>query len=978
MLEGPAGTIETPPPKPKPAPPKLDTSPAKAWSDAVAQARANTPRQTVAAAPGDTMTGIANDHDDTLPGVEAANPQIPCPNLIDVGQPIALPKKTPAQVVSGVNNAQVKPIITAMANANAAKTAQSWSKVKQSTYDMLLGNNNAGYPDVSAAAQVKQLNALEPGNSRFAAANNAALSAAKQQWTQMGVTKSQLSPIVNAYDNARQVTATVNRSLQNPQISHDPASVQSLHEAEQHANTGLSNAIQISLTNAGSQAARQAGSSPVAQATASAEAIAERADNLKSFGPNNAAFKTAVTNAAHDLQVTKPARQVANTYTHKGAEAAANELKTVTGKAGDPSIALQIIQASQPTISHIANDMNGMVKSYGSSSEFGQIYGDLSQSVNSATPISMSIKKSGQTSLSVGTTAADLVGKAIAAGVPKNLLVPSLDNYYESAAQDAIGNAGGSALTFATAAQLKQQGNDPAASYLVEGAANGFNALKSKTDSDLQDFSKTTSTPSRLQTTWAPFMTQAQMATATDKYLAANPSVARQANTDLASISQDGDAVVEAESAWNTYQGKLGGIGNGLDIDAPKDMSAAAHALTGSGDNGVVFAVSQSSRLNSALSSTLLPLVAQKEGSNGWQDWPGWSSLRSGRSLASATQKNMVKGRIVPQKFSEEAHNAAAVGLSALGLGLTGVNVYANGGFHWSSPTQAVYSVYSGLGFFKYGGEAYSSLAKANWLPNSLQYTNSKDSTASNVLKFVFGKDGENLTKSPAFKSLGFFYYGAGAFAAGAEALDDANSDPVAAGFDSAEALGNAGNAAKPIVEELFGSELAEDVGFVSSGIGLIAAAGSLGWQMYSDWRANDAYRSASSDFLKDGLGINPQLGQLLTNLPSNTSAALQQYAAAYHTTPGHLLTELNTEWNEHKADNVSQFLFQASRMPAQSNGTYARTQPILDGERNSSEMKMQIVRNDKVVTVPEPLTADSLGQLNYWSDVLFGNNQVG
>lgn len=989
MIDGATGS-PTPPPKPKPVTPKPVTSPAKAWNDAVAQAKANSPQQTVTAVPGDSLSSIATSHDDTLPSVEAANPRIQPPCLLEIGQTVALPKKTPAQVVSGVDDSQVKPIITAMANANAANTAQSWNKVKQTTFNMLVANNNAPYPDVSAAAEVKQLNALEPGNSKsardFAAANNAALAAAKQQWTRMGVTKSQLSPIVNAYDHARQVTATVNRSLRSPQISHNRASVQKLDEAEQHANASLSTAIQASLRNAGTTAARQAGANPVMQATASANAIAERVDNIKSYGPNNAAFKTAVDNAAYDLQVTKPAQQVASTYASKGAAAAAGELKAVTGKAGDPGIALKIMQASQPTIGHIANDMNGLVNSYGPSSQFGQIYGDLSQSVRSATPVSASVKKDGQTTFSAGTTAADMVGKSIAAGVPKNLLDPSLVNYYQDAAQGAIGNASGSALTFATAAQLKQQGNNAAASWLVEGAADGFKALKAKTDADLQAFSSTTSTPSKLQTTWAPFMNQSQMTTATNKYLAANPSVAKKADSELATISQDGDAVVEAESAWSTYQGKLGGISDGLTINAPKDMSSAAQALTGSGDNGVVFAVSQSTRLNSAIAGTVLPLVAQKEGGSNWASWPGWSSIRSTRSLASATQKNVLKGgsltrkfSSLSQKFSETTHNAASLGLSVAGLGLTGLNVYSKGGFQWGSPAQAVYSVYSGLGFFKYSGEAYSTLAKAGWLKNAsfLTYKNSGNTTSSKVLQTFFGKDSENLTKSPAFKALGFFYYGAGAITAGAEALDDSNTDWVPTAWDSADALGNAGNAAKPIVEKLGTEELAEDVGLVSSGISLVATAGIFGWQMLSDWKATDAYRGATTAFLQDGLGINPQLGTALANMPSNTSAALQQYAAAYHTTPGNLLKELNKQWNERKARNVEQFLFEASRMPAQSDGTYARTQPLLDGERNGSE-QMQIVRNDKVVTVPEPITADSLGQLNYWSDVLFGNNAVG
>ena len=42
-----------------------------------------------------------------------------------------------------------------------------------------------------------------PINAKFAAANNAALAQATQSWQQMGITKPQLSPIINAYNNAK-------------------------------------------------------------------------------------------------------------------------------------------------------------------------------------------------------------------------------------------------------------------------------------------------------------------------------------------------------------------------------------------------------------------------------------------------------------------------------------------------------------------------------------------------------------------------------------------------------------------------------------------------------------------------------------------------------------------------------------------------------------------------------------------------------
>ena len=975
------GAIQSPtaPSKPKPVTPKPETSPQKAWNEAVAQAKANAPQPHVTVQLGDTMAGIAANHGDSLFSVEAANPQIQPPGLLEIGQTITLPKQTPAQVVTGVDNSQVKPIITAMAHANAAPTTQNWDTVKQATYNMLVGSNTAAYPDVAATAEVKQLNALEPHNSNFATATNAALAAAKQQWTQMGVTKSQLGPIINAYDHATQVTSTVNRSLSNPKVRHDPATDHRLVAAKQQANAGLTAAIETSLKNAAAAAAPQGGSNPVARAQASAEAIANRVTTIKAFGPNHSAFRTVVDNAAHDLQVTQPAQQVANAYAHGGAQAAAAALQSATGKAGDPAIALQIIQASKPTVDKIATDMNGLVKDFGPSTEFGQIYGNLSQSVNSATPINMSIQKDGQTSFSVGTTAADMVGKAVAAGVPKNLLVPALQNYYQDAAEGAVTNAHGSALTYATAAQLKQQGNDTAASYLVEGAAGGMEGLRAKTDSDIQAFASTTATPSKMQTTWAAFMNQDQMSHASNQFFANNKNIRQQADTELATISQDGDAVVEARAAFNTYQGQFNGISNQLTINAPKDLATAAHNLTGGGDNNVAFAVSQSTRLNTAISDQLVPLIATKaSASGGWENWPGWGSLRSTRSLASATQKNMAKGTIVPQKFSDEVHNAGAVGLSIAGLALTGVNVYANGGFPWSSPTQAVYSTYSGLGFFKYGGETYNALAKAKWLPSWASYSNSGNtSTAGKVLKFFFGDDSQSLTSSPAFKGLGFFYYGAGAFDAGADAFDESSNDWVPTALDSAEALGNAGNAAKPIIAELAGESLAEDIGLASNVVSLAATVGVLGWKAYDDYRANETYQADTSAYLQSGLGLAPGLAQALSSSPDNVSAALQQYAAANHVAPAHLLSELNQQWNENRGYNVQLFIDQAERMPQQPNGTYARTQPYM-GDIAADGLHMEIEGKHGAESVPQPLPAASLGQLKIWADALFGNNQVG
>jgi hypothetical protein len=279
--------------------------------------------------------------------------QIADPNDVAVGQTVYLPKTTPAQVVAGVDNAQIKPIITAMANANStdqsaqvlersglrnraivsdlqAQSNQSWNTVAQATFNMLVNNNAGAYPEQAAAAEVGHLNALEPGNTKFTAANDVALTEATQQWTQTGVTKPQLRPIIDSYNNVKQTINSVNQYLQNPDVSHNRAIVDDLIGSEQQAKNQLKAAIETSLT----QAANQAGANP----TARSEAITERAANIQLAGPQDSAFQSVVDNANYDLQVTKPAQSVAAAYAKGGAQAAAQALRTITQSAGNAAL----------------------------------------------------------------------------------------------------------------------------------------------------------------------------------------------------------------------------------------------------------------------------------------------------------------------------------------------------------------------------------------------------------------------------------------------------------------------------------------------------------------------------------------------------------------------------------------------------------------------------------------------------------------
>lgn len=277
-------------------PSSFDTSPSQAWADAMTRAKINSKQPEVTVAPRDTLTSIASSHDDTLSSVEALNHDLYNPmtgfNRISPGQTVILPKKTPPEVVAGVKNSQIKPIITDLANANladqgvavadrtdnptieagaqAARTA-AWNKVKRDTFNMLLANMSPTTTDQTAQAQVNSLNALEPGNTTFADQTNSALT----EWKQLN-----FGPIFAAYDGG-------------------------------HGRpTKLADAIRTSLNSA----ADQAGSDPKARG----QAITTRAALLQMFGPHDPAFQTAVRNAVGFAQPTDESATTPPGSSHPG------------------------------------------------------------------------------------------------------------------------------------------------------------------------------------------------------------------------------------------------------------------------------------------------------------------------------------------------------------------------------------------------------------------------------------------------------------------------------------------------------------------------------------------------------------------------------------------------------------------------------------------------------------------------------------
>jgi hypothetical protein len=1034
-------------------------TPAQAWQQAVNRAVGDEPHTTVV--PGDTLTAISNLSDKCLLGVENDNPQIPNKNLIFPGERVNLSKPNPdPEVVPPIGNKQIQPIIDQYAYAQTTQNladahpqafsptdrGQIWNGVTQFTYNMLMGDNKTPYPDVAGVAEVKTLDSLEPGNTDFAAANATALKEADAQWTKMGVTKVQLSPIVTAYNQYKQTVASANQYLDDPRLPHNMAIVQGVREGEGEAKTNLYNAIDASLMKAAGTTESKGGWA------AFFNDVSARGANIIAYGPKDSTFASLVKDATTTFETTKAANSVASALRSGGATAAAARLATVTRAAHNPDTALGIIQAckDQGTLGAIGNALGalatptstitvsgkGPVQSTGISqssiNEFNEIYADLSQSVNAATAINVPLQNlldpEGHAPITLGGTgqsAANIIGQSIAANAPKNLNGSSV---YGNAANNAISNGDGAGLTLATAVALKQDGNSGLASSLVEGAAQGLQGLKSKTDSAVGALGSTYAPLRQLESTWTPFMNHSQMAKAVNGYLKDHPNMVRQVNAEMTAISKDGDAIVEAESAWNTYGTQLGSItgNNGLEKAVTQSLPE---------DNAAAYAVSQSTRLNTAIAKTLFPVVGQPLSPKSAESllteiirWPGYNNAASGlsalRRAISALNKNLRKDNTLltgSKQTSGLGSEQVTLSLSAAGLVLTlynGITAALSQKISFTNPGQDVknflqqgfqqqaYDVYTGLGFAKYSGEIYSILGKdAN--KGAFQLYDGFQPKSSFLKKFL-GADADGLKNSIAFKSLGVLYYGVGtvsSIAQALQALSGPNANDVVAMLYLGQAAGNLGNAIKPFVEGLPQSvfdalpqslttalpgagtavdvgALAEDIAGVSSFVGLFATIGLIGYQVYQGSQRQNANIGENAQFLEQGLGLNPNLAHALA-APANSEPsllpALEQYAKANDMTPGELLLKLNhfANLNRGYLSSINQFFFEASRMPPQSNGKFASMAPGDYG--NSSSLAPMVIEgpNGRAETVPTPLPAESLSQLKYWVQVLFGN-QVG
>jgi hypothetical protein len=860
------------------------------------------------------------------------------------------------------------PTNRAIAQDEQTQAAQDWQKVQQATQQWL--ENTAGtsaFPEDAAAQKVKQLDALFPGDTKFAAANQAALQAATQTWNTLGITHQKLDPVLNAYNAWQTAVQQRTQALRNPHLhNEDPDAPALLNQQVTAAQSRLQRAIEQQLNDAAAQSGSPQGRS---QAMLARDAI------LQMVGPQTADFRNAVDAADTDLQVTRPAQQIAAAYQQGGATAAAKALLTATTNAG-PGYAGRIIAASLPTIDSMAADLNGLAQTasmppmlrggdmmqQNATTQFQTIYGDLSAAVEQTD------HGTAANGLSQDTTqAADQVAAALASHLQSTDAFGNPGNIYANAAEDSVGGGQGASLSLAVAAALQRGGDSATADLVAEGSANGFDQLKTRTDGDVSAFSKVTANLEQLRASWGPFMTSAQLNTATADYAKHNPQFIGQFAKALGSVQQDGTEIVQARQAFAAYDPKLAGL------PSRKDLSDAAANLTGS-DRSTLFAVQESGLASMDVARAMQPTApAAGAASSAALEAPGVA--RSARTFIN----QYLKSDKTTPNFSPSL--TVNLGLSATGLVLTAPTALSElqNFSHYDLGDKAV-TFYNTLGFGKYAVETLSQTAKTSMI----RYLG-----AASQGKLVTGLAAAKDTG--AFTAFSTFYYLTGAFANGVSAEEAASSgDPLSAGLDSATGLGNlllGANAGKGFVTsalEQLGVDVGEDTainaaldwaGPVGAGLSLLAQSGLLIDATVRQQQALDTLQSQGQQFLEDGLQLRPAVAAALADRSDGQQAgpapALLAYARQYHMQPASLLNFLN---QKNPAD-VGNFVYLSELMTPQRNGQYKATDS--SDTRNLTYAPGIPFANTVPVygnsTGDLPNPPASLRQLQYWAETIFG-----
>src|SRR5580692_3185728 len=229
MLIGPDGqTVEQPRPQvtpKKPASPSPSTSKTSPNFDQAVQAARSA--RTAAdgqppwshgyetatiAAPGNTLYGIAQAHNDLLPEEEADNAQIPDPDLLHPGQVVFSPGKSPVDAATQKQIAAAEQADAAAADASASQRAslqktsqQQWQGV-QNDIAANLESQGKGHlmPDQVVQPTVKALNQWATGSDKLKQATQAAYQQVYSGWQKQGITSQQLAPVLQVRQQAQQ------------------------------------------------------------------------------------------------------------------------------------------------------------------------------------------------------------------------------------------------------------------------------------------------------------------------------------------------------------------------------------------------------------------------------------------------------------------------------------------------------------------------------------------------------------------------------------------------------------------------------------------------------------------------------------------------------------------------------------------------------------------------------------------------------
>jgi hypothetical protein len=859
------------------------------------------------------------------------------------------------------------PANRAIVQGEQAQASEAWTQVQQRTQQWL--ENTAGtsaFPEDAASQRVKQLDALFPGDTKFAAANQSALQSATQTWSSLGITHAKLDPVMNAYHAWQTAAQQRSQALQNPHLhNEDPGAPVMLDQQVSAAQTRLQTAIERQLDDAAAQSASPQGRS---------QAMLQREAILQMVGPQTAGFRNAVDAADTDLQVTKPAQQVAAAYRSGGATAASQALLTATQNVG-PGYAGRIIAASQPTIGNIATDLNTMAQeasgppSRGGAfvhhqllAQFQSVYGNLSAAVEQTDHGAAADGLSKDT-----TQTANLVAAALASHLQPTAMFGNPGDVYANAAEDSVGDRQGASLSLALAGALHRQGQSSTADLIVEGTAIGYDQLKTRTDNDVGNFAKVTANLEQLRASWGPFMSSAQLNAATAGYANHNPQFVAQFGQSLGQVQQDGTAIVQARQAFAAYDPTLAGLQN------RKDLSDAAAHLTG-GDRSTMFAVQQSGLATLDVARAMQPSVpGGGESYSTTLEAPG--VLRSVRTFVN----QYLKSDKTTPNFSPSLK--LNLGLSAVGLGLTTPTALSElQHFNQLNAGGKAVAFYNALGFGKYAMETLSQSAQTSMV----RYLGA--ASQGKVVNWLAG-----AKSSTGFAAFSSFYYLEGAFANGVSAEEAASAgDPLTAGLDSASGLGNlllGANAGKGFITsalENVGVDAGADTaingaldwaGPIGAGLSVLAQSGLLIAAEVQEKDAQNALQSQGQQFLEDGLHLRPAIAGDLADVSDDQhlgpAGVLLAYAHQYNIQPQSLLTYLDRQ----DSPDVQNFVYVSELMTPGQNGQYKATDS--SDTRNLDYVPGVPFANtvpdygDSTGDLPNPPA--SLRQLHYWAETIFG-----